>query len=231
MFMTCCARGWSNVPTAAAPPSYAAPGHARSVATNEPMAHDPPSAAADVRERAARIRLACFDVDGTLTDGRLLFDTGGRELKAFHVHDGQGLVLLRRCGIEVAFVTARVSTIAQQRAAELGIAEVHTAVPDKLECVRGIAARLGIRMDEVAFMGDDLPDLRVMQHAGLSAAPGDAHAWVRERVHWRSAAAAGAGAAREFCDLLLDAQGHAAALLHAITSADTQAVAPTGRQS
>ena len=185
----------------------------------------------DVRERAARIRLACFDVDGTLTDGRLLFDTEGRELKAFHVHDGQGLVLLRKCRIAVALVTARVSTIAERRAAELGIEHVHTAVPDKLECVRGIAQRLGLGLDEVAFMGDDLPDLRVMQHVGLAAAPADAHAWVASRVHWRSDAAAGAGAARAFCDLLLDAQGHAARLLEAATSLDTAAIAPTGRES
>ncbi|MFD0739359.1 KdsC family phosphatase [Lysobacter koreensis] len=167
---------------------------------------------ADIRERAKRIRLACFDVDGTLTDGRLFFDSEGRELKAFHVHDGQGLVLLRKAGIAVAFVTARASTIAEHRAAELGL-EAHTAVADKFACVSAIAARLGISLEAVAFMGDDLPDLRVMQQVGLSIAPSNAHAWVRERVHWRTSARAGHGAAREFCDLLLAAQGHAEALL------------------
>ena len=167
---------------------------------------------ADIRERAARIKLACFDVDGTLTDGRLFFDSEGRELKAFHVHDGQGLVLLRKAGIAVAFVTARASTIAEHRAAELGL-EAHTAVADKFACVTAIAARLGIGLEAVAFMGDDLPDLRVMQQVGLSIAPSNAHAWVRERVHWRTSARAGHGAAREFCDLLLAAQGHAEALL------------------
>lgn len=167
---------------------------------------------ADIRQRAERIRLACFDVDGTLTDGRLLFDSEGRELKAFHVHDGQGLVLLRQAGIAVAFVTARASTIAEHRAAELGL-EAHTAVADKFACVTAIARRLGIGLDAVAFMGDDLPDLRVMQQVGLSIAPASAHAWVRERVHWRTSARAGHGAAREFCDLLLAAQGHAEALL------------------
>lgn len=168
---------------------------------------------APVREHATRVRLACFDVDGTLTDGRLFFDTEGRELKAFHVHDGQGLVLLRKAGIAVAFVTARASTIAEQRARELGIVEVHTAVADKLACVKDIASRLGIGMDEVAFMGDDLPDLRVMQQVGFSIAPGSGHPWVRERAHWRTAAPAGNGAVREFCDLVLAAQGKAEALL------------------
>ena len=168
---------------------------------------------ADIRERAARVRLACFDVDGTLTDGRLFFDSTGVELKAFHVHDGQGLVLLRKAGVAVAFVTARASTIAEQRAAELGL-EAHTSVSDKLACVEGIAARLGIGLDAVAFMGDDLPDLRVMSQVGLSVAPANAHAWVRERVRWRTSARAGHGAAREFCDLLLAAQGHAETLLN-----------------
>jgi 3-deoxy-D-manno-octulosonate 8-phosphate phosphatase (KDO 8-P phosphatase) len=167
---------------------------------------------ADIRERAARIALACFDVDGTLTDGRLYFDSDGREMKSFNVHDGQGLVLLRKCGITVAFVTARASAVAEHRAAELGL-EAHTGVADKLACVQAIAARLGVGLDRVAFMGDDLPDLRIMAHVGLSIAPADAHAWVRERVHWRTAARAGHGAARELSDLLLAAQGHAERIL------------------
>lgn len=175
---------------------------------------------ADVLARAAKVRLACFDVDGTLTDGRLLFDSDGRELKAFHVHDGLGLALLKRSGIAVAFVTARASAIAELRARELG-AEACTNVGDKLACVRGIADRMGIDMEAVSFMGDDCVDLATMQAVGLSAAPGDAHAWVRERVHWRTVAHGGEGAAREFCDLLLAAQGKAHALL-------AQVLAPTG---
>lgn len=174
---------------------------------------------ADIRERAARVKLACFDVDGTLTDGRLFFDSDGRELKAFHVHDGQGLVLLRKAGIAAVFVTARASVIAEQRAAELGL-EAHTAVADKLACVLAIAARFGIGMDEVAFMGDDLPDLRVMQQVGLSVAPASAHAWVRERANWRTVAHAGHGAARELCDLLLAAQGLAEHLLTDVTQVE-----------
>jgi len=181
----------------------------------------------DLRERAARVRIACFDVDGTLTDGRLYFDSEGRELKAFHVHDGQGLVLLRKAGLHVAFVTARESTIARQRAAELGL-EAFTAVADKFACVEALAQRHGAGLDEVAFMGDDLPDLRVMLRAGFSAAPADAHAWVRERAHWTTRARAGHGAARELCDLLLAAQGHADALLASLL--DTGA-AGLGRQA
>lgn len=166
----------------------------------------------DLLERAAKIRLCCFDVDGTLTDGRLLFDSDGGELKAFHVRDGQGLALLRRIGMPVAFVTARASKIVEQRAVELG-AQAFTSVGDKLACVRGIADAHGVAMDAVAFMGDDLTDLGVQQAVGLSVAPSDAHAWVRERVHWRTVACGGMGAARELCDLLLAAQGRAQGIL------------------
>jgi len=166
----------------------------------------------DLLMRAAAVRLACFDVDGTLTDGRLLFDNDGRELKAFHVRDGLGLALLRRYGFEVALVTARASTIVERRARELGV-RACTKVGDKLACLRGIAAELGIGMEAVAFMGDDLVDLAALQAVGLSVAPADAHAWVRERVHWRTVACGGSGAGRELCDLLLAAQGKAEAAL------------------
>lgn len=168
---------------------------------------------ADLLERAARVRLACFDVDGTLTDGRLIFDSDGRESKAFHVRDGLGLALLRKAGVEIAFITARSSPIVERRARELGV-RACTKVGDKLACAGGIAAELGIDMQAVAFMGDDLVDLSALQAAGLSVAPADAHAWVRERVHWRTVANGGEGAARELCDLILAAQGKAEAALN-----------------
>lgn len=160
----------------------------------------------DLRVRAAGIRLACFDVDGTLTDGRLFLDSEGRELKAFHVHDGQGLVLLREAGIEVALVTARRSAAAVHRANELKV-RVHIGAKDKLACVRELCDELGIGLDAVSFMGDDLPDLAAMRAVGLSIAPANAHATTRDAARWRTRADAGAGAARELCDLLLMAQG------------------------
>lgn len=173
---------------------------------------DPDILPAELRERAARIRLACFDVDGTLTDGRLYFDAEGRELKAFHVHDGQGLVLLRRAGVHVALVTARHSAMVERRAAELGI-EAHLGVADKRACVEALCARLGLTPEQVAFMGDDLPDLSALRYAGLAVAPADAHPWVAARVHWSTRARGGEGAVRELCDLLLLAQGQVAAIL------------------
>ena len=166
----------------------------------------------DIRERAARIRLACFDVDGTLTDGRLYYDNEGRESKAFHILDGQGLVLLRRSGIAVALITARQSKAAEVRAAELGV-EAFTGAKDKLGQVRALCEQQGIGLEQVAFMGDDLPDLAALCAVGLGVAPANAHRWVSERVHWRTTSRGGEGAARELCDLLLDAQGHTDAVL------------------
>lgn len=188
---------------------------------------DTPTAPAGFIERARRVRLACFDVDGTLTDGRLVYDSEGRELKAFHVHDGQGLVLLRRAGIEVALVTARHGTIAERRAVELGV-QACTGIGDKLHCVEGIARAHGIGLDEVAFMGDDLPDLKVMLGVGLSACPADAHPFIRDRALWRSSRSGGAGAAREFADALLAAQGRVDALLASMLGTVPE---PTGTQA
>ncbi len=186
-----------------------------------------------IHARAARVRLACFDIDGTLTDGRLTFDGDGRESKTFHVHDGMGLVMLRKAGIEVAFITARASTVVERRGAELGLSEVHTAVADKLATVRDIAARLALTLDEVAFMGDDLPDLRAMLQVGFAVAPASAHAWVRDRAHWVTAARAGDGAGRELCDLLLHAQDKTRGFLDAAEAAHPgdAALHPSGRQA
>lgn len=156
--------------------------------------------------RVGNLRLVCFDVDGTLTDGRLYLDAEGREMKAFHVHDGQGLVLLRQCGIEVALITARRSEVAQRRAQELQV-RCHIGVKDKLACVRELCTELGIGLDVVCFMGDDLPDLEAMRAVGLSIAPADAHPYTAAAAGLRTRARAGNGAARELCDLILSAQG------------------------
>ncbi|HEY2346939.1 MAG TPA: HAD hydrolase family protein [Xanthomonadaceae bacterium] len=174
---------------------------------------------ADVRERAAKIRLAAFDVDGTLTDGKLTLGAGGRETKSFHVADGLGLRLLEQYGIAVAFITARPGTVVVARARELGLQHVFVNVKDKLKCLDALSAKLGVSREEIAFMGDDLPDLRALAAAGLAVAPANAHPWVRERVHWRTQHAGGAGAARELCDLILAARGHADAIIEQYTGA------------
>ncbi|MDO4709517.1 MAG: HAD hydrolase family protein [Pseudomonadota bacterium] len=177
---------------------------------------------AELLARARRIRLACFDVDGTLTEGHLHFDEQGHEYKSFHAHDGMGLSLLRKNGIEVALITARRSKVTENRGAELGLAEVHTAAHDKLATTCDIARRLGIGMDEVAFMGDDLVDLRVFAHVGLAVAPANVHAWTAPHAHWITPQRGGHGAARDLCDLLLVAQGKQAAVLASFAMELTQ---------
>lgn len=168
---------------------------------------------ADILQRAAGIRLIGFDVDGTLTDGRLLYGTDGHETKSFHVQDGMGLVLLRHAGITTALVTARTSPVVEQRGRELQIPHVHTGEHGKLACMQKIAAGMGIGMEAVAFMGDDLPDLATMRGVGLAIAPANAHAWVLAAARWITPRNGGAGAARDACDLLLHAQDKIDAIL------------------
>lgn len=167
----------------------------------------------ELRRRAARIRLAAFDVDGTLTDGRLYFDDAGQESKAYSVVDGLGLRLLEDCGIAVALVTARESASVRARGKDLKLEHVFTHVGDKLECLQTLATQLGIGLDEVAFMGDDLADLRVFPEVGLAVCPANGHEWTRQHAHWVTTRSGGEGAARELCDLILESAGHKAAVL------------------
>ena len=160
-----------------------------------------------LRERAAPIRLLALDVDGTLTDGHLWFGPQGEVMKAFSVLDGQGLALLRKAGCQLALITGRSSGIVELRARELQIADVVQGSRDKLASLQAVAARHGLAAHQVAFMGDDWPDLAPMRWCGLPAAPADAHREVCQRAHFLSSRPAGAGAVRELCDALLMAQG------------------------
>jgi len=164
---------------------------------------------ADIRERAARVKLAIFDVDGVLTDGKLCYSDDGRELKSFHVHDGFGLKRLIANGIEVAVITTRMSHMVTERTAELGIAHVYQGQDNKLACYEQLIHALKLAPEQCCYCGDDLPDLAVMQRVGLGVAVANAHPWVRERARWRTRACGGEGAVRELCDLLLAAHGKA----------------------
>jgi 3-deoxy-D-manno-octulosonate 8-phosphate phosphatase (KDO 8-P phosphatase) len=166
---------------------------------------------ADVLARAAKIRLAAFDVDGTLTDGRLWYSESGHETKVFHVHDGLGLKRLQAHGIQVAIVSARISHPVALRAEELNIAHVYQGQNDKRECLRQMLEALNLQPEQAAFVGDDLPDLPAMGLAGLAIAVNNAHPWVAARAHWQTRLGGGMGAVREACDLILHAQGRSAA--------------------
>ena len=177
------------------------------------MATDIDGIPGHVRERAGRIRLAAFDVDGTLTDGRLWFDHAGNEMKAYHVQDGLGLRLLVDSGIAVALITARESASVRSRARDLRLEHVFTGVRDKLACLTALCGQLGVGLSEVAYMGDDLADLPVFPHVGLAVAPANVHRWVVDNVHWVTSKHGGEGAARSLCDLILEARGLQPAVL------------------
>lgn len=168
---------------------------------------------ADIRERAARIKLAVFDVDGVLTDGHLWYAEDGHELKAFHVHDGLGLKRLLANGVEVAIITARISHLVAQRMADLGVAHVYQGQEDKRACFRQLLDALQLEAEQCSYTGDDLPDLGVMSQVGLAIAVANAHPWVRDQAHWCTSKQGGSGAVREVCDLLISAQGKADAEL------------------
>jgi 3-deoxy-D-manno-octulosonate 8-phosphate phosphatase (KDO 8-P phosphatase) len=171
--------------------------------TDSYLAHLPD----DLLARAAAIRLAVFDVDGTLTDGRLWYGEDGRETKVFHVHDGLGLKRLQANGVQVAIITARISHPVALRAEELDIAHVYQGQGDKRACLRELLDALNLTPEQAAFTGDDLPDLPPMHIAGLAVAVANAHPWVAEAAHWQTIRSGGMGAAREVCDLILHAQG------------------------
>ncbi|GAB6064166.1 KdsC family phosphatase [Deferrisoma palaeochoriense] len=160
-----------------------------------------------LEERMARVELLLLDVDGVLTDGRVVLDDRGVETKAFDVTDGHGLKLLQRAGVAVGFVTGRRSRVVEHRARELGVTEVHQRVRNKLEVVREILARRGVAPEVVAYMGDDLVDLPVLTQVGLGITVADAPEYVRERVHWVTGRPGGRGAVREACEAILRARG------------------------
>jgi len=170
---------------------------------------------ADILARAAKIRVAVFDVDGTLTDGRLRYGEDGRETKVFHVHDGLGLKRLQQNGVVVAIISARISHPVALRAEELGIAHVYQAQDNKASCLLELLDALNLSTEQAAFIGDDLPDLPPMQLAGLAVAVANAHPVVAEHAHWQTSKSGGFGAAREACDLILHAQGKDAAAVPA----------------
>jgi 3-deoxy-D-manno-octulosonate 8-phosphate phosphatase (KDO 8-P phosphatase) len=149
------------------------------------------------------IRLLVLDVDGVLTDGRLYYGPRGEALKAFHVHDGHGIVELQRAGVAVAVISGRRSPMVSRRCRELGIRHVFQGAGDKLPVLERLLKRLDLRAAECACVGDDLPDLALIERVGLSFAVADAVPAVRARADRITRARGGRGAVREVCEQLL----------------------------
>ena len=165
--------------------------------------------------RAQGVRAAFFDVDGVLTDGGLYISAEGETLKRFHTLDGHGLKLLARAGIAPCIISGRDSAPLRLRLEALGVRHVRLGTEDKRPAAEAMLAELGLDWVQAAAIGDDWPDLPVMRRAAFACAPALAHAEVRAVAHHTTTAHGGAGAAREFCDLLLVASGRYASLLAA----------------
>ena len=161
----------------------------------------------DIDERAAKIKLLVLDVDGVLTDGKLYFDDDGKESKTFHTLDGQGIKMLRNSGVEVGIITGRTTNLVAARARALGIHLLIQGREDKLAALQEMRADCPCQLEEIAFMGDDYPDLTPMLAVGVALTVPNAHPEVIRRCHWQSQRPGGEGAVREACDMIMRAQG------------------------
>ncbi len=160
----------------------------------------------DILERAKRVRLVIFDVDGVLTDGSLYLSDSGEEMKAFNTLDGHGMKMLQASGVLLAIITGRRSRCVELRAQNLGISHLYQGASDKLAAYRDLLEKLRLGPDETAYMGDDVVDLPVMRRAGFAIAVPDAPDIVRQNAHYVTRRSGGRGAVREACEFLMRMQ-------------------------
>ncbi|SFP87943.1 KdsC family phosphatase [Pseudomonas borbori] len=161
----------------------------------------------DLQQRAQAIKLAIFDVDGVLTDGKLYFLVDGSEFKTFNTLDGHGIKMLIASGVRTAIISGRTTPVVERRAKNLGIQHLYQGREDKLVVLDELLGELDLSYEHVAYLGDDLPDLPVIRRVGLGMAVASADAFVRQHAHGVTQARGGEGAAREFCELIMRAQG------------------------
>ncbi|SMN12104.1 3-deoxy-D-manno-octulosonate 8-phosphate phosphatase [uncultured Candidatus Thioglobus sp.] len=157
--------------------------------------------------KAKKIKLIIFDVDGVLTDGGLYFTEEGTEIKRFNSLDGHGIKMLKDNGVEPAIITARNSKAVEHRMKNLGIEHFYQGQADKVVAFKDLMQKLNVSADEVAYMGDDVIDLPVMNQVGFTIAPANAHDIVKQRADLTTEKVGGHGAVREVCDFILKAQG------------------------
>lgn len=160
----------------------------------------------DAAQRLASVRCLVLDVDGVLTDSTMTYTASGDETKTFHVKDGQGLAYLAQQGFPVALITARTSPMVARRAQELGIAHVYQGAKNKRQALDQLHQSLNLTLDQIACIGDDWPDLAILQVVGFAACPADASADVRRLCHYIATRPGGSGCVREVIDLLIQSQ-------------------------
>lgn len=161
----------------------------------------------EIFELASRIKLVIFDVDGVLTNGQLLISSDGSETKSFHARDGHGMKMLMRNGVDIAIISGRSSPAVVLRMNDLGVSHVQQGIADKSKALDELMAKLNIEAAHIAYVGDDVIDLPVMRRIGLAIAVQNADSFVKKHAHWQTPAKGGYGAAREVCELILEAQG------------------------
>lgn len=161
----------------------------------------------DILEKAKKIKLVIFDIDGVLTTGALFIGDDGQEYKAFHSKDGHGLRMLQDAGVEVAILTGRKSNVVAHRASDLGITRVYQGKREKLPAYEELVEETGLSHEEIAYVGDDVVDLPVMTKVGLAICVQDGHPFVKKHSHWITDRNGGCGAGRDVCELILEAQG------------------------
>ena len=161
----------------------------------------------DILEKARKIKLVIFDIDGVLTTGALFIGDDGQEYKAFHSKDGHGLRMLQDAGVEVAILTGRKSNVVAHRANDLGISRVYQGKREKLPAYEELLEETGLSHEEIAYVGDDVVDLPVMTRVGLAICVQDGHPFVKKHSHWITEHKGGCGAGRDVCELILEAQG------------------------
>ncbi len=162
---------------------------------------------AAVLERAKKIKLVIFDVDGVMTDGGLGIGDDGQEYKFFHSLDGFGMKLLKQSGVDMAIITGRTSNVVKKRAENTGIFHYYQGIEDKLEAFNDLVQKMNLKPEEVAFMGDDIVDAPPMLRCGLALTVPTGHHLIKPHAHYVTEAPAGAGALREACELIMQAQG------------------------
>jgi len=162
----------------------------------------------DIIEKAANVRLVIFDVDGVLTDGSLFIGDDGQEYKAFNSRDGHGMKMLQASGVDIGIITGRTSHVVKYRMDSLGIKHVYQGQLDKLPAFEELVEKLGLSVDQVAYVGDDVVDLPILIRVGLAIAVQDAHPLVKQHCHWITTNVGGRAAARDVCELIMQAQGN-----------------------
>ncbi len=170
----------------------------------------------EIIEKAKQIKLLAFDVDGVLTSGQLFYTSQGQEIKAFNILDGLGIQLLHDHGIKTAIITGRESEMVAQRASELNISHVFQGCQDKLSTMQELLDNSCLEFADIAYVGDDLPDIPLIRQAGLGVTVPNGHLFVKKYADWCTLTSGGNGAVREVCDLILEAQGFLLLSLEAI---------------